>query len=68
MEPSTRACLCQARPASAQTSADGSGSAASQGRTSAEAGPSTQAAAASAKLQYTVAQRMKEAGEAIHHS
>ncbi|KAL0056127.1 hypothetical protein WJX82_007993 [Trebouxia sp. C0006] len=52
----------QARPGSAGVSTDGPGTSGSQGRANAEAGPSTQAAAASAKLQYTVAQRMKEAG------
>jgi len=57
--------LCQARPGSAGISTDGPGTSASQGRANAEVGPSTQAAAASAKLQYTVAQRMKEAGMAI---
>lgn len=57
--------MCQARPGSAGVSTDGPGTSGSQGRANAEAGPSTQAAAASAKLQYTVAQRMKEAGMAI---
>ncbi|DBA73642.1 TPA: hypothetical protein ACH3X2_009627 [Trebouxia sp. C0005] len=52
----------QARPGSAGFSTHGPGTSASPGGANAEVGPSSQAAAASAKLQYTVAQRMKEAG------
>ena len=55
----------QARPSSAADTAAMSSAGASQEGTDAANRSASQAANATAKLQYTVAQRMKEAGEAI---